>query len=111
MLNFGLASTGVEKTYTEADWSPLTLEDAYSNGMLAYVVSKAFAERAAWDFVASNTPNFSLSTINPPMVYGPIKYPVKSVEYVNMSNQLLAEIISGKHEGGLPPTGLPQSVN
>ncbi|KAL1845682.1 methylglyoxal reductase (NADPH-dependent) gre2 [Diaporthe australafricana] len=111
MLNFDLASTGAEKTYTEADWSPLTLEDAYKNGMLAYAASKAFAERAAWDFVASNKPNFSLSTINPPMVYGPVKYPVKSLDSVNTSNQLLADIISGKHKDGLPPTMLPLWVD
>lgn len=111
ILNPKLASAGVEKTYTEADWSPLTLEDAYSNGVLAYATSKAFAERAAWDFVASNKPNFSLSTINPPMIYGPVKYPVKSLDSVNTSNQLLANIISGKHKDGLPPTGLPLWVD
>lgn len=111
ILNPKLASAGVEKTYTEADWSPLTLEDAYSNGVLAYAASKAFAERAAWDFVAENKPNFSLSTINPPMIYGPVKYPVKSLDSVNTSNQLLADIISGKHKGGLPPTGLPLWVD
>lgn len=111
ILNPELASAGVEKTYTEADWSPLTLENAYSNGVLAYAASKAFAERAAWDFVAENKPSFSLSTINPPMIYGPIKYPVKSLESVNTSNQLLADIICGKHKGGLPPTGLPLWVD
>lgn len=111
ILNPKLASAGVEKTYTEADWSPLTLEDAYINGVLAYAASKAFAERAAWNFVAENKPNFSLSTINPPMIYGPIKYPVKSLDFINKSNQLLVEIISGKHKGGLPPNGLPLWVD
>lgn len=111
ILNPKVASAGVETTYTEAERSPLTLKDAYSNGVLAYAASKAFAEKAAWDFVAENKPNFSLATINPPMIYGPIKYPIKSLDSVNTSNQLLADIISGKHRGGLPPTGLPLWVD
>ncbi|KAM0188279.1 hypothetical protein ACHAPI_010675 [Fusarium lateritium] len=111
ILDPKLASTGAEKVYTEADWSPLTLEDAYGDAVIAYAASKALAEKAAWDFVTSNKPNYSLSTINPPMIYGPVKYPVKSLDSVNTSNQLLASIISGKQKDGLPPTGLPLWVD
>ncbi|OHW99286.1 NADPH-dependent methylglyoxal reductase gre2 protein [Colletotrichum incanum] len=111
ILNPGFIATRTEKTYSEEDWSPLTLEDAYSNGVNAYVVSKLLAERAAWDFVATEKPNFTLSTINPPMVYGPVRQPVKSLSAVNTSNQLLAEVILGKHKAGLPPTALPLWVD
>lgn len=83
------------------------MEDAYSNPGLAYAASKALAEKAAWDFMADKKPGFSLTTICPPMVYGPVKYPVKSLDSVNTSNQLLADIISGKHKSGLPQTQLP----
>ncbi|KAH8884974.1 ketoreductase [Thozetella sp. PMI_491] len=99
------------KTYTEADWSPLTLEDAYSNPMFAYVVSKAMAEKAAWDFMDRMKPNFTLSTINPTMVYGPIKGELQSLSSINTSNQLLADLISGKFRSGMPPTGLPLWVD
>jgi hypothetical protein len=34
--------------------------------------SKAFAEKAAWDFVDKEKPKFSLSTIDPNLVFGPI---------------------------------------
>ncbi|GKT45875.1 ketoreductase azaE [Colletotrichum spaethianum] len=111
ILNPGLASTGAEKTHSEEDWSPLTLEDAYSNGLNAYVVSKLLAERAAWDFMATEKPSYTLSTINPPMIYGPIIQPVKSLSAVNTSNQLLAEVILGKYKNGLPPTALPLWVD
>ncbi|KAK1446599.1 ketoreductase [Colletotrichum cuscutae] len=111
ILNPGLASMGAEKTYSEEDWSPVTLEDAYSNGMMAYVASKVFAERAAWNFVETEKPSFTLSTICPPMIYGPVKLPVKSLSTINTSNQLLAEVILGKHKAGLPPTGLPLWVD
>lgn len=89
----------------------MTLEDAYSNGLSAYVVSKLFAERAAWDFVANEKPHFTLSTINPPMIYGPVRLPVKSLSSVNTSNQLLAEVMLGKHKSNLPPTALPLWVD
>ncbi|KAM5360526.1 hypothetical protein ACJZ2D_013702 [Fusarium nematophilum] len=111
ILDPRLAATGAAKTYSEADWSPLTLEDAYVNGGNAYIVSKLMAERAAWDFVDSGKPNFSLTVINPPMIYGPVRYPVASLSSVNTSNQLLAEVISGKHKEGLPPTALPLWVD
>ncbi|KAL2880388.1 methylglyoxal reductase (NADPH-dependent) gre2 [Colletotrichum sp. CLE4] len=79
ILNPGLASMGTEKTYAEEDWSPVTREDASSNGMMAYVASKVFAERATWNFVKTEKPNFTLSTICPSMIYGPIRVPVKSL--------------------------------
>ncbi|KLP07166.1 aldehyde reductase II [Fusarium fujikuroi] len=111
ILDPKLSFTGAKKTYTEADWSPLTIEDAYSNPGLAYAASKALAEKAAWDFMADKKPHFSLTTICPPMVYGPVKYPVKSLDSVNTSNQLLADILNGKHKSGLPPTQLPLWVD
>ncbi|KAF3802071.1 Ketoreductase azaE [Colletotrichum gloeosporioides] len=111
ILNPGLAASGAEKTYSEEDWSPLTIEDAYASPVSAYVVSKKSAEKAAWDFVANEKPNFTLSTINPPMIYGPVRLPPKTLAEVNTSNQLLAEMITGKHKGGLPPTALPLWVD
>jgi nucleoside-diphosphate-sugar epimerase len=37
--------------YTEADWDPVTIEQANSSPVLAYLASKTFAERAAFDYV------------------------------------------------------------
>lgn len=58
--------------YSEEDFNPITREQAEENAMLGYRGSKTFAERAAWDFVEKEKPNFVISTINPPMVFGPI---------------------------------------
>ncbi|KAK7440667.1 hypothetical protein CaCOL14_013023 [Colletotrichum acutatum] len=74
-------------------------------------LASVFAERAAWNFVETEKPNFTLSTICPPMIYGPVRLPVKSLSAINTSNQLLAEVILGKHKAGLPPTGLPLWVD
>jgi nucleoside-diphosphate-sugar epimerase len=58
--------------YSEEDFNPMTKEDALVNPMAGYRASKTFAEKAAWDFVEKEKPNFTLSTINPPLVFGPI---------------------------------------
>jgi nucleoside-diphosphate-sugar epimerase len=111
ILDMGVAQRGEKKTYSEADWSPVTLEDAMVNPGMAYIGSKKLAEQAAWDFVEKEKPAFTLSTINPPMIYGPVRYHVKSLDLVNTSNQFLAEVLQGKHKDGLPVTGLPLWVD
>lgn len=58
--------------YSEDDWNPMTIEDAQETPMMGYRASKTFAEKAAWEFVEKEKPNFTISTINPPMVFGPI---------------------------------------
>jgi nucleoside-diphosphate-sugar epimerase len=64
--------TWPEHTYTEEDWNPVTYEAAKTgNGGVAYCASKTFAEKAAFDFVKDQKPNFDISTICPPMIYGP----------------------------------------
>lgn len=64
---YGHARDGT-RTYTEEDWSTLTMEVG------AYEKSKTLAERAAWDFVAGLGPDtpLELCTINPGLVMGPI---------------------------------------
>lgn len=58
--------------YSEDDFNPMTLEDAQANLSAGYRASKTYAEKAAWDFVEKEKPNFTLATINPPLVFGPI---------------------------------------
>lgn len=60
-------------TYTEADWNPITYDYAKASdmGALGYCASKKLAEKAAWDFVEQEKPNFSVTAICPPMTYGP----------------------------------------
>ncbi|KAG5358195.1 putative NADPH-dependent methylglyoxal reductase GRP2 [Yarrowia sp. B02] len=58
---------------TEFTWNPVTWEQAATSndGELAYVASKTFAEREAWDYVERNKPKFTLTTVNPAAVFGP----------------------------------------
>ncbi|MFB9265770.1 SDR family oxidoreductase [Bradyrhizobium erythrophlei] len=56
--------------FDETDWSNLDGEDAQ-----AYPKSKTLAERAAWDFVASEGNGLELAVVNPTAVFGPVLGP------------------------------------
>lgn len=94
------------KVYSESVWNPITWEEALQNPASAYRGSKTFAEKAAWDFVEKEKPNFQISTINPPLVFGPIVHNLSSLDTLNTSNQRVRDMIQGKFKDGLPPSGL-----
>jgi dihydroflavonol-4-reductase len=70
---------------TEADWNTKSTLDRNP-----YYLSKTLAERAAWDFMAAEKPPFDLVVINPFVVMGPSLSPA-----VNVSNQILLDLVSG----------------
>ncbi|KUI69592.1 hypothetical protein VM1G_04828 [Cytospora mali] len=93
-------------TYTEEDWNPVTYEQAIAGpGPVAYCGSKKFAEKAAWDFVEKNKPGFTVSTICPPMVYGPAEHDA-DIKSLNTSMHDIYRLMDGSHkEPG--PTAFP----
>ncbi|KAF2473121.1 NAD(P)-binding protein [Lindgomyces ingoldianus] len=93
-------------TYSEADWNPITREEAEENAMMGYRASKTFAEKAAWDFLEKEKPNFAVATINPPMVFGPIVHNLESLDSMNTSNQRLLWAAQGKFKDEIPATGV-----
>ncbi|CAI6340362.1 unnamed protein product [Periconia digitata] len=92
-------------TYTEDDWNPITHEEALQNPANGYRASKTFAEKAAWDFLEKEKPNFAISTVNPPLVFGPIVHALDSLENLNTSNQRIMWAAQGKWKDELAPTG------
>jgi len=94
-----------DHTYSEADWNPLTPSQAVENPANGYRASKTFAERAAWDFVEAEKPNFTLATMCPPLVLGPIVHYLNSLDGLNTSNQRIRDIMLGKAKDEIPPTG------
>ena len=97
------------KTWSEADWNPVTYEDGLrGDKVTGYRASKTVAEHAAWDFVASERPNFNLATICPPVVFGPFAHHVPSLAAVNTSNQRVADLVAGKWRaaGEIPHPGV-----
>ena len=94
-----------EHTYSEKDWNrklflsdgvqhkdtnivvAVTYEDAKNaDGATAYCASKTFAEKAAFDFVKTENPSFDISTICPPMVFGPNVHSVSNLAHLNTSS-------------------------
>ncbi|EXJ57963.1 dihydroflavonol-4-reductase [Cladophialophora yegresii CBS 114405] len=102
-----LNATSQEKVYSEKNWNPITEEEAIQNPANAYRASKTFAERAAWEFVEKEKPNFDIATINPPLVLGPVVHYLNSLDSINTSNERVRNMIQGRtKESGLPPTGV-----
>ena len=60
--------------HDETSWNPITWEEARENSVTAYIASKKYAEKLAWDFVKDNNSTFNLTTVNPPYVFGPQKF-------------------------------------
>ncbi|KAM5380120.1 hypothetical protein ACJZ2D_003767 [Fusarium nematophilum] len=93
-----------EHTYSDADWCPLTPEEALQDPGAGYQASKTFAEKAAWEFLENEKPAFTLSTILPPLVFGPVSQRVTSVNSLNTSNQFVYGFVAGPAKDEIPPT-------
>lgn len=96
--------------FSEADWNDVTLEEISRSPATAYRASKTFAEKAAWDYVASlpEDKRFELATICPPMVFGPVAPWLADLGHVNTSNARIADLLAGKWRaaGAIPDTGV-----
>ncbi|KAL7953995.1 hypothetical protein V8C34DRAFT_317660 [Trichoderma compactum] len=84
--------------YKEADWNPITVEQANSNPVMAYLASTTFADRAVFDYVEANKPSFTVATLCPPMVYGPIVHSVSDVKSLNTSSGDINRLIDGSEK-------------
>ena len=91
--------------YTEKSWNPVTIDDIHRSPGTAYRVSKKLAEKAAWDFVAEVKPNFTLSTVCPPLVLGPVVHHLATLEGINTSNARVVDLVKGKWKDEIPATG------
>ncbi|RLV93814.1 putative NADPH-dependent methylglyoxal reductase GRP2 [Spathaspora sp. JA1] len=77
-----------ETVYNEDSWSPITYELGLTDGMLAYVASKKFAELEVQKFIKEEKPNFKITTTQPVYVFGPQAYGINgalnvTAEFVN----------------------------
>jgi dihydroflavonol-4-reductase len=77
------------RVLTEADWN-----EKSTLRRNPYYLSKTLAERAAWDFVAREKPQFDLVALNPFMIMGPSLAPG-----LNVSNKVIADLTNGVYPG------------
>ncbi|MEW6633232.1 MAG: aldehyde reductase [Pseudomonadota bacterium] len=99
VLTSSFAAVGYGQTpvaghpFTEENWTNL------SEKVSAYVKSKTLAERAAWDFIASQGSSLELAVVNPVGIFGPVLGPDHSTS---------TEFIKRLLDGQVP--GLPRMV-
>ena len=82
------------------DWNPITSQEAMDPATAkidVYRASKKLAEKVVEEFVQESDPPFSVVTLCPPMVFGPIIND-QSLESLNSSNVGIWDFLSGKVE-------------
>lgn len=76
-----LAFLGTPTTFTEADRNDAAInavQGGSANPLVVYAASKTLAEKAAWEFHNTHKPAWDITTLNPPLVYGPTLLPVNT---------------------------------
>ncbi|CAN3486347.1 putative NADPH-dependent methylglyoxal reductase Grp2p [Diutina catenulata] len=90
-------------TATEDTWNDITWEDAKKNTVNGYYGSKTFAEKAAWDFVREEKPQWALSVVNPTMIFGPQTFSdAAGRSSLNTSSESINAIMSLKPDDEIP---------
>lgn len=97
-------STNRLASINEDSWNSITYDEAKQSGAGAYFGSKTFGERAAWDFVAQEKPNYSFGTINPVYVFGPQAFDADARGGVNFSDSFLTSLLDLKAGKEAPKT-------
>jgi nucleoside-diphosphate-sugar epimerase len=91
--------------FTEDSWNPITFDDIEKSRPTTYRLSKKYAEKAAWDFIASEKPGFDVVSVNPPNVFGPVVHHLATPESINTSNERVVALLQGAWKDAVPPTG------
>ncbi|PVG04409.1 NAD(P)-binding protein [Serendipita vermifera] len=85
--------------YSENDWNPITWEETHNgNPLNAYYGAKTWAEKAAWDFIKEEKPDFEVVTICPPRIFGEVAQYVKSIDQLNTSSASLYNMLTGRQK-------------
>lgn len=92
--------TSSKTQYSSEDWNPITMEQALSSGPFTYIGSKTFAERAAWGFMKTEATSFTLATINPVLILGPVLH-LDRLADINTSNADISNMVRGKMKDGI----------
>lgn len=95
-----------EGLHSDDDWNPATYDEAKvsENVGFVYCASKKVAEEAAYDFVKTNNPHFSLTTLCPPIVFGPPNQVINSLEGLNTSTEAIWGLVDAPE---IPATAFP----
>ncbi|CAI6085910.1 unnamed protein product [Clonostachys chloroleuca] len=97
------------KVYDESSWNPITWDESLSDKSKTYrgsKVSNDVCRKGGMGILDKEKPSFDVTTINPPLVYGPVTHHLENLDRLNTSNLIIRDIIQGKYKDNpLPPTG------
>lgn len=77
--------------FSEDSWSPITWDEAIKDLSKSYRGSKVTAEKEFWRFIKEEGVNFQGTTVNPPLVLGPVLQEVTDIKNLNTSNEIIYE--------------------
>lgn len=87
---------------SEATWNDITYEQALANDLAAYAGSMTFAEKAAWEYVEKNKPQFTFNTVNPLYVFGPQAFDEDARGQLNFSAGIIEQVLRLKKDDPIP---------
>ncbi|EGV61300.1 NADPH-dependent methylglyoxal reductase [Yamadazyma tenuis] len=94
---------GKDSVVTEESWCNLGRNDG-ATGLMGYKISKTFAERAVWDFVEKEKPNFTFNVVHPTFVFGPQAVASNAKLPLNHSANFVGKLIKLNSDDPLPPS-------
>lgn len=86
----------------EDSWNDILWEDAKKDPISGYRGSKTFAEKAAWDFLKDEKPNFSINYVNPSFVFGPQAFDSEVKDNLNTSSEILNNYLKMTADSDVP---------
>lgn len=99
-----LKESDASATITEDSWNEISWDDAKKDVINGYRGSKTFAEKAGWDFVKHEKPQFDISFVNPSFVFGPQAFAEGAKrEHLNTSSEVINKILSLGPNDPIPP--------
>ncbi|GEQ69578.1 hypothetical protein JCM33374_g3250 [Metschnikowia sp. JCM 33374] len=87
---------------TETSWNPTTWDESKADGFLGYSGSKKFAEKAAWDFLEQEKPNYTVNFVNPGYVYGPQAFDSEVKDELNLSSEIVNSLLKLNRDSEVP---------
>lgn len=90
------------RVLNESSWNEITWEGCKVDPVLGYRGSKKFAEKAAWDFMEREKPNFVINYVNPSLVFGPQAFDSEVKDNLNTSLEVLNSFLKMDGDSELP---------
>lgn len=91
-----------ETIVDENTWNTMPLERATDNTTSGYRCAKTYSEKAAWDFLTSDSPNFTMNVVNPTYVLGPQASDSDVKATLNFSAEIINKLLKLKPGDPLP---------